>query len=96
MVQFNKKTEQNIKIEDVSIDDMRKIQADMIMAAQKFDYGGFDGIQLGLGNYYFLARFINPTFNSREDKYGGSTLNRLRIVLEIIKVISCKLPSECI
>ena len=97
MVQFNKKTEQNIKIEDVSIDDMRKIQADMIMAAQKFDYGGFDGIQLGLGNYYFLARFINPTFNSREDKYGGSTLNRLRIVLEIIKVIkkTTKLHINC-
>ena len=96
-VQFNKKTEQNIKIEDVSIDDMRKIQADMIMAAQKFDYGGYDGIQLGLGNYYFLARFINPTFNSREDKYGGSTLNRLRIVLEIIKVIkkTTKLHVNC-
>ena len=75
MVQFNKKTEQNIKIEDVSI----------------------DGIQLGLGNYYFLARFINPTFNSREDKYGGSTLNRLRIVLEIIKVIkkTTKLHVNC-
>ncbi len=97
MVQFNKKTEQNIPIENVSIDDMRKIQADFIMAAQKFDYGGFDGIQLGLGNYYFLARFINPTFNSREDKYGGSTLNRLRIVLEMIKVIkkTTKLHINC-
>jgi 2,4-dienoyl-CoA reductase-like NADH-dependent reductase (Old Yellow Enzyme family) len=42
---------------------------------------------LGLGNYYFLARFINPNFNHREDRYGGSTLNRLKIVLEIIKVI---------
>jgi 2,4-dienoyl-CoA reductase-like NADH-dependent reductase (Old Yellow Enzyme family) len=86
-VQYNKRTEQNIKVEDVSIDDIRKIQTDMIIAAQKFDYGGFDGIQLGLGNYYFLSRFINPTFNSRKDKYGGSTFNRLRIVLEMIKVI---------
>jgi 2,4-dienoyl-CoA reductase-like NADH-dependent reductase (Old Yellow Enzyme family) len=59
----------------------------MIIAAQKFDYAGFDGIQLGLGNYYFLARFINPNFNTRTDKYGGSTLNRVRIVLEMIKVM---------
>lgn len=86
-VQFNKRTEQNIPIDDVTIEDIRKIQTDIIMAAQKFDYGGFDGIQLGLGNYYFLARFINPNFNHREDRYGGSTLNRLKIVLEIIKVI---------
>lgn len=96
-VQFNKRTEQNIRVEDVTVEDMRKIQTDMIMAAQKFDYGGFDGIQLGLGNYYFLSRFINPTFNSREDKYGGSTLNRLRIVLEMIKVIkdTTKLHINC-
>lgn len=86
-VQYNKRTEQNMRVEDISIDDIRKIQTDIIIAAQKFEYGGFDGIQLGLGNYYFLARFINPNFNTRTDKYGGSTLNRLRMVLEIIKVI---------
>ena len=86
-VQYNKRTEQNIRVEEVSIEDIRKIQTDMIIAAQKFDYAGFDGIQLGLGNYYFLARFINPNFNTREDRYGGSTLNRLKMVLEMIKVI---------
>lgn len=86
-VQFNKRTEQNIKVDDVTIDDIRKIQTDMIINARKFDLAGFDGIQLGLGNYYFLARFINSNFNTRSDKYGGSTSNRLRIVLEMIKVI---------
>ena len=96
-VQYNKRLEQNIKVEDVTIEDIRKIQTDIIVAAQKFDYGGFDGIQLGLGNYYFLSRFINPTFNSRTDKYGGSTLNRLRMVLETIKVIkdTTKLHMNC-
>lgn len=86
-VQFNKKAEQNIKIDDISIDDIRKIQTDYIIAAQKIDYAGFDGIQLALGNYYFLSRFISPYFNHRQDKYGGNTLNRLRMVIEIIKVI---------
>ena len=87
MVQYSKRAEQNIRVEDITIEDIRKIQTDMIIAAQKFDYSGFDGIQLGLGNYYFLARFINPNFNTRTDKYGGSTLNRIRIVLEMIKVM---------
>lgn len=86
-VQYNKKTEQNIKIDDLTLDDIRKIQTDIIVSCQKFDYAGFDGVQIALGNYYFLSRFINPNFNSREDKYGGDTKNRLRIVLEIIKVI---------
>ena len=97
MVQYNKRLEQNIRVEDVTIEDIRKIQTDFIIAAQKFDYGGFDGIQLGLGNYYFLARFINPNFNSRKDKYGGNTFNRIRIVLEMIKVIkeTTKLHINC-
>jgi len=86
-VHYNKKTEQHVKIEDLTLEDILKIQTDMVIAAQKFDYAGFDGIQLGLGNYYFLSRFINPNFNTREDKYGGNTLNRLKIILQIIKVI---------
>lgn len=87
LVQYHKKAEHNILIDDMTLEDIRKIQTDFIIAAQKFDYAGFDGIQIGLGNYYLLARFINPNFNSRTDKYGGNTVNRLRIVLEIIKVI---------
>lgn len=96
-VQYNKHAEQNMHVEDLSIDDIRKIQTDMIIAAQKIDYAGFDGIQIGLGNYYFLSRFINPNFNTRTDKYGGSTFNRLRIVLEMIKVIkdNTKLHINC-
>jgi 2,4-dienoyl-CoA reductase-like NADH-dependent reductase (Old Yellow Enzyme family) len=96
-VQYNKRLEQNVRVENVTIDDIRKIQTDIIVAAQKFDYGGFDGIQLGLGNYYFLSRFINPNFNSRTDKYGGNTKNRLRMVLELIKVIkdTTKLHINC-
>lgn len=86
-VHYNKKTEQHVKIEDITIDDIRKIQTDFIIAAEKMDYAGFDGIQIALGNYYFLSRFINPFFNKRKDKYGGNTLNRLRIVLEIINVL---------
>ena len=96
-VQYNKRTEQNMKIDDLTIEDIRQIQTDYIIAAQKIDFAGFDGIQLTLGNNYFLSRFINPLSNTREDNYGGNTLNRLRMVLEIIKVIkqNTKLHINC-
>ncbi len=96
-VQFNKHAEQNMRIEDVSLEDIRKIQTDFIIACQKIDYAGFDGVQIALGNYYFLTRFISPSFNKRDDKYSGNTLNRLRIVLEMIKVIknTTKLHINC-
>lgn len=79
----NQKAEAN----DLTIEGIRKLQAEVIMAAKKFSFAGFDGIQIDMGNNFYLARFINPYFNQRSDEYGGNTENRVRIASEIIKVI---------
>ncbi|WP_407381421.1 tRNA-dihydrouridine synthase [Methanobrevibacter sp.] len=79
----NQKAEPN----DLTIEGIRKLQAEVIMAAKKFSFAGFDGIQINMGNNFYLSKFTNPYFNQREDDYGGNTLNRIRIVLEIIKLI---------
>ena len=79
----NQKAEPN----DLTIEGIRKLQAEVIMAAKKFSFAGFDGIQINMGNNFYLSRFTNPYFNQRTDDYGGNTLNRMRIVLEIIKLI---------
>ena len=79
----NQKAEAN----DLSFEGIRKLQAEVIMAAKKFSFAGFDGIQINMGNNFYLARFMNPYFNQRTDDYGGNTENRVRISSEIIKVI---------
>ena len=86
-VKYNNKNFQDMDVNDLTIEDIRNVQTDFIRAAQIFKFGDFDGIQLGLGNNNFLARFINPFFNKRNDDYGGSRFNRVKIVLEIINVI---------
>lgn len=78
---------QKVEANDISLEGIRKLQAEVIMAAKKFSFAGFDGIQINMGNNFYLARFMNPYFNQREDKYGGNTENRTRISSEIIKVI---------
>jgi len=72
---------------DLTIEGIRKLQAEVIMAAKKFSFAGFDGIQINMGNNFYLSKFTNPYFNQRTDDYGGNTLNRMRKVLEIIKLI---------
>lgn len=79
----NQKAEAN----DLALEGIRKLQAEVIMAAKKFSFAGFDGIQINMGNNFYLTRFINPYFNQRNDQYGGNTENRVRIASEIIKVI---------
>ena len=78
---------QKVEANEITPEGIRRLQAEVIMAAKKFSFAGFDGIQINMGNNFYLARFMNPYFNQREDKYGGNTENRVRISSEIIKVI---------
>ena len=78
---------QKVEANEIGLEGIRKLQAEVIMAAKKFSFAGFDGIQIDMGNNFYLARFMNPYFNQRDDKYGGNTENRVRISSEIIKVI---------
>jgi len=78
---------QKVEANDITIEGIRKLQAEVIVAAKKFSFAGFDGIQINMGNNFYLSRFMNPYFNQRTDEYGGSTENRVRISAEIIKLI---------
>lgn len=98
-IKYNRGIDLDIPVNDLTMEDIRKIQADIISAAQKLQYADFDGIQLSVGNNFFLSQFINPFYNQRSDDYGGNVFNRCRLVLELIKVmkdnldlhISCKI-----
>ena len=86
-INCNVNGKQMMEVNDLTIEDIRKIQADYLVAAKKIAFAGFDGIQLNIGNNYFLSRVMDPFENQREDNYGGNTYNRVRMVLEIIKFI---------
>jgi 2,4-dienoyl-CoA reductase-like NADH-dependent reductase (Old Yellow Enzyme family) len=45
---------------------------------------GFDGVQLHCAHGYLLSRFLSPYSNRREDQYGGSVVNRVRIIREVV------------
>ena len=57
---------------------------EFVQAGRRAKQAGFDGVQLHVAHGYLLNSFISPYTNRREDEYGGSLLNRVRIVREIL------------
>ncbi|HEX7742103.1 MAG TPA: alkene reductase [Sphingobium sp.] len=49
---------------------------------------GFDGTEIHAANNYLLEQFIRDSTNKRDDAYGGSALNRIRLVLEVAQAVS--------
>ncbi|TKC06533.1 NADH-dependent flavin oxidoreductase [Pedobacter polaris] len=54
---------------------------------------GFDGVEIHGAHGFLLQNFISPFFNKRNDQWGGSLENRLRLSLEIVKEVK-KVVSE--
>ncbi|RKS20410.1 anthraniloyl-CoA monooxygenase [Flavobacterium endophyticum] len=67
--------------------DMDTVLAQFAQAAKNAEQAGFDMIELQAHHGFLLASFLSPLTNTRNDKYGGSTANRLRFPLEVFQAI---------
>ena len=63
-------------------------------AAIRAREAGFDAVQVHAAHSYLLSEFLSPFTNRREDHWGGSLENRLRIHHEIYKDIRRKLGED--
>lgn len=63
-------------------------------AAVRAREAGFDAIELQCIGGNILHRFTNPFLNVREDRYGGSVQNRVRIITESITNIKVKVGDD--
>jgi dimethylglycine catabolism A len=64
--------------------------ADAALRAQK---AGFDGVELHYAHAYTMASFLSRT-NMREDGYGGSRDNRVRLPLEVFADVRRRVGKE--
>ncbi len=71
----------------LSIEDIQHTVRDFIRCAELAEQAGYDGVEIMGSEGYFLHQFIAPRTNKREDEYGGSFENRMRLPLEIVRGI---------
>ena len=75
-------------------DDMERVTADFVCAAQRADEAGFDLLELHCAHGYLLSSFLSPLTNARLDEYGGIVENRARYPLEVFRAIRAVWPES--
>ena len=69
----------------MTVSDIKEIIEGYRLSARYAREGGLDGVEVhALSHGYLLNQFLSPATNHRNDAFGGSLENRMRIVLEIL------------
>lgn len=68
-------------------EDLDQIMKDFAEAARRCQEAGFDGVEIHSAHGYLLNQFYSPLINKREDDYGGSLENRIRLHVDIIRAV---------
>ena len=71
----------------LSTDEIAKVITDFKMATVRARRLGFDAIELHMAHGYLLHQFLSPIANQREDDYGGSLENRMRLPLAVLAAV---------
>lgn len=55
---------------------------------------GYDVVEIHAAHGYLLNQFLSPVSNARQDEYGGSLDNRMRLPLRVAKAVRDAFPPE--
>ncbi|AGG33336.1 NADH:flavin oxidoreductase/NADH oxidase [beta proteobacterium CB] len=72
---------------ELSKAELAELISAFVVAAQRAERVGVDGIELHGAHGYLLHQFLSPIANQRSDEYGGSYENRIRFLLELFTAV---------
>ncbi|MHC0052732.1 NADH:flavin oxidoreductase/NADH oxidase [Actibacterium sp. D379-3] len=78
----------------LTLDGIAQVRADFVSAARRAVAAGFDFIEIHGAHGYLLHSFVSPLCNAREDGYGGTAGNRMRLPLEITADLRGVIPAD--
>ena len=74
--------------------EIEKTIGDFADAAARALKAGYKVIELHAAHGYLIHQFLSPLSNSRNDTYGGSFENRVRLLLEIVRGVKSIWPEQ--
>ena len=77
-------------IREMTVEEIYELVDKFAEGAWRVQQAGFDCVELHGAHGYLIAQFMSPYVNKRNDRFGGSFINRMRFVLEIVNRIQHK------
>ncbi len=68
----------------LTVDEVETVVTAFGAAAERACAAGFDVVEVHAAHGYLLNEFLSPLANRREDHYGGSLENRMRLLLRVV------------
>ena len=78
----------------LDLDGIAKVKNNFAAAARRAVQAGFDAVEIHSAHGYLLHSFLSPLSNQRNDWYGGSFENRVRLLLEVTEAVRHALPDN--
>jgi 2,4-dienoyl-CoA reductase-like NADH-dependent reductase (Old Yellow Enzyme family)/thioredoxin reductase len=76
----------------ITLPEIDAVQHAFLDSARRLYRAGYDAVELHAANGYLFQQFLSPRINRREDRYGGSIENRMRLLTETVAFIRSELP----
>ncbi len=78
----------------LGLDEIPRLIGDYADAARNAMAAGFDGVQIHSANGYLLDQFLRDNANFRDDDYGGSIENRIRLLRQVATAVAAEVGAD--
>jgi len=72
----------------LALEEIPNIIQQFRVAAHNALLAGFDGVEIHGANGYLLDQFLRDGSNQRTDAYGGSVVNRIRLLIQVTEAVA--------
>lgn len=79
---------------ELDVADLERIAGQFEASARRALKAGFQVVELHMAHGYLLHQFLSPLSNKRDDAFGGSLENRMRLPLEVAHRVRAIWPEE--
>ncbi|MBB5684220.1 alkene reductase [Sphingobium boeckii] len=78
----------------LTLEEIPALLDDYVKATRNAIAAGFDGVQIHAANGYLIDQFLRDSDNFRDDIYGGSPANRIRLLSEVAAAVAGEIGAD--